>query len=848
MAAARTLALVLLSLALLGGSGPCGGAAFQILEPRDGALTRADVVDVRVRVPGDVATSELRFALDGVPVAPSGLARTGDVVTGQLTGALGGPRTLVVALAPDPGAPSLAAHFEGLALHDPDHCEVLNDAECLYPFPSSRFLRFDPTSPTDWRVDLPAEAMPDLVVGDIFGFTTGARAPLDPTPYLRNDGFSPMVQILVHFPAGFDPAASGAAVLDPATRTFDLGSLAPGHPTVIVDAETGERIAHFVENDDRGTPGRTATILRPATSLLPGRRYLVGVRHAVDASGQPIEAEPVFAALRDGRPTQIPAVEARRAQIQNVLHRLEDHGVDPDELVLAFDFVTQSDEGLTGEMLAMRDAAIAWADAQPPSAIVTQATPFDLTPPAQCAPGVPWRAVLGRILVPNFLTTDPSAPVPPPADPVGARNTVGVLAHDAAGNVLQTGAYEARFGMSIPCDAILTGPVRPLVFGHGLFGDGPSDASSLVFDLAPYVADLQQRGLVSPGRRFDIAAAGTHWSGLSSLDIAPIPSGIDFSNLSPSDLAALIAFSRSFIGQIFVDFDRFEALPDRLRQGQTATIVLARLLENGALNAHPAFQAPAGGTVPAGQGLLAAGEVNYLGASLGGIMGLMFTSLYPDIERSIVDVPGANFSLLLQRAKPFKAFQTVLEVIEPDPMRQLAGLGLLHELWVKGESAGYLHHLSGKTLPRFPGSGPKNVLMSVAKYDQQVTPLGAQIAAATIGLENLAGSDASGLPLVPDRVGGPALSGHVLYDTGAYALGTPTEVFVPPVVNRPAPVDDNRCDPHGTRFTIPASLEQVLAFLEPNGRIENFCNGACDAAEPLELPGGLAAPCDPLAP
>ena len=101
---------------------------------------------------------------------------------------------------------------------------------------------------------------------------------------------------------------------------------------------------------------------------------------------------------------------------------------------------------------------------------------------------------------------------------------------------------------------------------------------------------------------------------------------------------------------------------------------------------------------------------------------------------------------------------------------------------------------------------------------------------------------------MPDRVGGPALSGHVLYDTGAYALGTPTEVFVPPVVNRPAPVDDNRCDPHGTRFTIPASLEQVLAFLEPNGRIENFCNGACDAAEPLELPGGLAAPCDPLAP
>ncbi|MFP6686587.1 MAG: hypothetical protein VB934_17840, partial [Polyangiaceae bacterium] len=237
--------------------------------------------------------------------------------------------------------------------------------------------------------------------------------------------------------------------------------------------------------------------------------------------------------------------------------------------------------------------------------------------------------------------------------------------------------------------------------------------------------------------------------------------------------------------------------------------------------------------------------VNYFGASLGGIMGLMFTSLYPEIERSVVDVPAINFSFLLQRAKPFRAFQSVLELIDPDPIRQLIGLGLLHEVWVRGESAGYVHHISGETLPLFPGSRNKNLLMTVARYDQQVSTLGAQIAAATIGLDNLPGSVEKNLPLVPDHLGQPPLSGHVMYDTGAYVVGEPTEAYIPPIVNRTAPFDDNNCDPHAARFTIPASVEQMMSFFEPLGRIENFCNGDCDAAEPLELPGGLAMPCVP---
>ncbi len=353
--------------------------------------------------------------------------------------------------------------------------------------------------------------------------------------------------------------------------------------------------------------------------------------------------------------------------------------------------------------------------------------------------------------------------------------------------------------------------------------------------------------MVPDDLRLDFAVAGTQWSGLSSSDIKPLPSNIDFGNLSSADIGALIEFTSSFVGQLFVDLDNIGALGDRLRQGQLANLVLARHLELGSFNALPEFQAPAGTAIPEGQGVLQSGEVSYFGASLGGIMGLMFAALYPELVAVNVDVPAINFGFLVQRAKPFKPFQAVLEVIDPDAMRQLIGLALIHEQWVAGEPAGYAHHITGNTLPPLPGTSPKDVLMTVALHDQQVSTLGAQIGAATLGIPNLPGSVLTNLPGVPD-VSGRVRSGHIVYDTGAYAAGTATAAFIPPLVNRPAAQDDNRCDPHGLRFTTPASLAQLLRFLQPGGAIENFCNGVCDAAEPLEIPGGLDSPCDPLAP
>jgi hypothetical protein len=112
-----------------------------------------------------------------------------------------------------------------------------------------------------------------------------------------------------------------------------------------------------------------------------------------------------------------------------------------------------------------------------------------------------------------------------------------------------------------------------------------------------------------------------------------------------------------------------------------------------------------------------------------------------------------------------------------------------------------------------------------------------------MGLPNLEGSARTGLPLVADSTG-PQPGAHVIFDTGSYVPGV-HDAFIPPLANLFA-VPENRCDPHGLRLRIPAALEQTLRFLRPGGVVQNFCDGACDAESPLELPLGDAEPCDPF--
>jgi hypothetical protein len=216
-------------------------------------------------------------------------------------------------------------------------------------------------------------------------------------------------------------------------------------------------------------------------------------------------AEAAFAALRDGRPTAIDAVEDRRQHMEdNVFAVLEDNGVVREELVLAFDFVTQSEYQLTHQMLSMRDQAFAWleqveGDPEEITFTVTTVVDHDCGMPGQ----VVWRDVQGTYQSPLFLENDPDdaeAPIEPPAQ---------FLRVDENDEPVQNGFMSSPFDISIPCNVLeIDGPdVYPLVLGHGLFGTGasmtlgiPPTAGAIVDEWSYIAGATLWRGLSAPDR------------------------------------------------------------------------------------------------------------------------------------------------------------------------------------------------------------------------------------------------------------------------------------------------------------------------------------------------------------
>jgi len=795
------------------GVNSCAGLA--IRAPLATTLYQAGDVDVEIQLPftADPATLVVNLSNGTTTTDVKGyLTLTGVTLTGRIPVPATGVYALHAQVDQTNGIRVANSRtFEVLALANPDHCEVLNSASCMLPYPSDVFLTPDPTRPPGMnplRVDVDASALP-VVIGP----------PLDPTPYNELDGFSPTAQILMHFPgAGVDLALSSASRLLPPgspvsppyvdTRTYDDTSLLSTSPSLLIDAQTGERVLHFLEVDARadGNPARQSLIMRPGRALTPGRRYIVAIRDLVEIGGAPIEAEAPFAALRDARPTTIDAIESRRAHYESdIFPQLASAGVTREDLILAFDFSVQSEVALTSAVLSMRDQSYAWLGAGNAAFSVDSAVENDCSVPGQLV----WRIVRGSYEAPLFLTADPEADI----------NSIGVLNDTNSDGIPdQNGVTNPPYTISLPCSALEEGgPIPyPVLLGHGLFGVG----DDMVTDFGAYFGGTQIGG-------------ATNWRGMSNADLGWVVGSI--------------------IGLGSSQLNNFPALPDRLKQGQINTQVLARMMKHGLFNTHACFQVrdplPAdcttAGPDPSAVGVFPGSpsvdvDMFYFGVSLGGIMGTWFAALTSDVERFNVDVPAINFSILLQRSTQFTSFNSLLELIGlSDPMDQILGLGLIHELWVKGEPAGYVHSLASEV-----ASNDKKLLITVAWLDKQVSNQATEIMARSLGVPNLVGSVQQGLQEIPDQAG-PLDSAVVIYDTGSFDIFDPLhEPYIPPLANL---IPSTVCDPHGLpRISIPASLDQVTTFLQPGGQILNFCTGICDGVEVNDQPAG--GPCDPLAP
>lgn len=783
--------------------------------PLLGQLSLPDGVALELQLGQLVKQSTLRVELDQVPLDLSDLQTLPSRALFKTLPKLAPGRHVLVAHATldllFTRVPlNAATGFDVADLQRPDECEILNNIHCFLPYPSSRFLDdVGAATETGYRMHFPTLTVPGLI-----------GPPLDPAPLDAYDGFAPTVQVLAYL-AGVDPVASGAPRLLPPgapqtppyvnVRTHDSRSLDPDSPTVLLDADTGERVLHWVEVDANAaaTPARQILFLRPAQSLVPGHHYIVAFRNMRDAAGTLVPVEDVFRVLRDGLPSTIPALEARRAHFEDLFRTLRGAGVARRDLQLAFDFVVRSDKQLTQDMLFMRDDALAWLGGLAPDdtsgfAGLSVQTFGDCSSPGQRI----WRRVKGTFAGPNYMNGN-----------IDDVTQVVFLQRDANRRPVRNGSFPFNFDVAVPCDVYRGERIgHPLMLGHGFLGRGSDMVDGFV-----------SGSVLSTDSGVSYIAGATDWRGLA------------LGALGPDAISLVLnVIGNSTSGH---KFNNFAALPNRLQQGVVNTLVLSRMLTSTFFNRLTAFQRSPGD--PSSGVFTAGAEAFYFGVSLGGIYGTFFAALNQDIIRHNIDVPAMNFSILQQRSTQFPVFfQLIRGVGLTDPLEYAVVQQIQHEQWVDAEPAGYVRHITGLVDPPLPDTPAKKLLMTVAFLDKQVSNQAAEILARSLGIPNLVGSVQAQLAGIPDvDAGSQGLDSALeIYDTGYFDIYNPAHApFLPPLANLiPSP----KCDPHGTpRLSIPASVRQLAAFLRPDGRVFNFCTGVCDAQIPDEQP---TQACNPL--
>lgn len=291
--------------------------------------------------------------------------------------------------------------------------DPLVPGRAMHPFPSSFYL-VEADTPTGWRVEIPAEALP------------GA---LRPETFAHLDGYTRFPALLASFPGGVD----GSTL--PPEDDLDT-SLGADAPIALIRASDGARVPLLAEVDAHSPGAFDDTLIgRPQRALDWDTEYVVLVTDRVRTrDGAPPAPTEAFRALRDGIPTDSDAVEAWRPGFETINAVIAESGWAPEEIVLGWSFRTGSQQGVAGPMLSMTSQMMA-ADL---GEFVTESTEREGDN----------TLIRGHFTAPDFLGDD---------------------------NILQVtdGAVAARGTRQVP--VLLTIPdtvteARPaILFGHGFF-------------------------------------------------------------------------------------------------------------------------------------------------------------------------------------------------------------------------------------------------------------------------------------------------------------------------------------------------------------------------------------------
>ncbi len=351
-----------------------------------------------------------------------------------------------------------------------------------------------------------------------------------------------------------------------------------------------------------------------------------------------------------------------------------------------------------------------------------------------------------------------------------------LLSRDADGMIRLNGEVRFPFVATIPRSLVDTDTIGvPMIFGHGFFGERNEAETGTVREL---------------GHKISAVVFAVDWQGMSLHDMGPVVANLG------SEAAYALQFT------------------DRVAQGVINQLVLSHAIKNQMVGLE-AFQ-------PTGRPLFATDNLNYMGISMGHILGGLLAALSPDIQGYCFNVGGAVFTHIMSRAIPFDPFLQILDVSIPDPFIQQKMIATLQPIFDRIDPAMWAPYVLELPLPDETESLPKNILMQIAVADTSVPNFSSYQHARLLGLGLLSPS-----PKIPwgfDLVGADdntvLTSGLTIYDYG-----------IDDSFYEEAKASSQATVAHEAVRRTPEAIEQLNAFFT-EGRILHPCEGPCELNVP----------------
>jgi hypothetical protein len=368
------------------------------------------------------------------------------------------------------------------------------------------------------------------------------------------------------------------------------------------------------------------------------------------------------------------------------------------------------------------------------------------------------RRVRGTMTVPLFMEH-------PDVDALIFRNEEGQVA--------QNGTVEVPFTVVIPRSVMemdpAQRPVRMIQYGHGFFGRRVEVEQSYMRFFTDAVG---------------VVAMAVDWAGMSQDD------GVKVAEY----LAQQPEKALRFIDRVHQGVINQLALTEAAR---TTLTELDALKVDGALVYDP-------------------DQIYYYGISQGHIFGTVVKALSPHLDRSVVGVGGASYSLMMSRSGSFRNFLQVMLFVF-DHLRDVQKYVAMAQMVFDGvDPITYAPLLFEHPLE---GSPPhRRLLMHVGIADTDVPNVASHLHARALGLELL---EPAPRPIaLISTVSGP-VDGSALVEVDYGIDPIPDYYALIPSID----------DANGVHEAVrrnPRVIEQIDRFLRPGGLIEHTCEGPCD--------------------